>query len=111
MIWLGAIAFDPETRLLTSAAGRKRLGKRQARVLAALIKHPGIVSRETLYETAVDDDELDPPEPKVIEVTICKMRPVLAPHGIQIKPVYGAGYQLIAPGRVEICPVCGRPIE
>jgi two-component system, cell cycle response regulator CtrA len=45
--------------------------------------------------TALFSDRIDePPDVKIIDVWICKMRRKLQPFGIEIKTCWGVGYEM-----------------
>ena len=51
--------------------------------------------RKETFTTALFSDRIDdPPEIKIIDVCICKVRKTLQPFGIEIKTCWGAGYEL-----------------
>jgi hypothetical protein len=40
--------------------------------------------------------DVDAPEQKICDTLICKLRKHLEPHGVEIRTVWGAGYQIVA---------------
>lgn len=82
-------AFEP----FVGVAG---LTKREAKIVAVLAVK-GSASKENIYD-AVYGMHLGgkPPEPKIIDVFICKIRAKLCLHGIRIGTVWGAGYSMTA---------------
>jgi two-component system cell cycle response regulator CtrA len=56
--------------------------------------------RET-FMTALFSDRIDePPDVKIIDVWICKMRRKLQPFGIEIKTCRGVGYEMTEASKV-----------
>ncbi|TPN44433.1 winged helix family transcriptional regulator [Mesorhizobium sp. B1-1-4] len=45
---------------------------------------------QAIYSPGVDDE----PEPKIVDVFVCKMRKKLKPFGVSIETVWGQGYAL-----------------
>lgn len=70
------------------------LTKNEAEIFAAFVKH-GRRNKPQLYHVCygqkLDDDM---PEPKIIDVFVCKLRKKLDKHGIEIKTMWSAGYEL-----------------
>lgn len=65
-------------------------------IVAALAKH-GVASKARIYDALYGLClEQDRPEPKIIDVFVCKVRHKLRPHGIEIKTVWGRGYEMTA---------------
>lgn len=91
---------------LKSAFG---LTRQEATILAGLIEH-GRMSKPGLYHlcygSRADEDQ---PDPKIIDVFVCKLRAKLEPFGIEVDTVWGFGYEMkpdaIAKVRCAIAPV------
>lgn len=66
-------------------------GKEEA-ILGCLMAKP-LATKEMLYHTLYALHE-EPPEQKIIDVFICKLRPKLRPWKIEIETVWGRGYSL-----------------
>ena len=64
----------------------------EAKIIAAFVKHSRM-SKDRIY-FALYGDVSDQPEPKIIDVFICKIRAKLRPHGIKIDTVWGYGYEM-----------------
>uniref|UniRef100_UPI00333BC414 helix-turn-helix domain-containing protein n=1 Tax=Mesorhizobium sp. M0050 TaxID=2956861 RepID=UPI00333BC414 len=45
---------------------------------------------QAIYSAGADDE----PEPKIVDVFVCKIRKKLKPFGVQIETVWGQGYSL-----------------
>lgn len=51
-----------------------------------------LVSKETLAMLLYADRTDDPPDEKIIDAWVCKIRPKIAPRGCQIETVWGQGF-------------------
>ena len=49
---------------------------------------------ETFMTALFSEDADDPPEEKILDVWICKMRKKLKPHGIEIKTHWGECWEI-----------------
>lgn len=75
-------------------AGVAGLTRKEACVVSTLVRRsPATKQRlyDALYGLAVDADT---PEPKIVDVFICKIRKKLTPHGILIDTIWGVGYAI-----------------
>jgi len=79
----GTDAIPPEWRLTGI----------EAKIYLALARG-GLVSKEQILESAYYDRADDPPEIKIVDVFICKLRKKLKPYGVQITTIWGVGYRL-----------------
>jgi len=79
----GTDAIPPEWRLTGI----------EAKIYLALARG-GLVSKEQILESAYYDRVDDPPEIKIVDVFICKLRKKLKPYGVQITTIWGVGYRL-----------------
>jgi two-component system cell cycle response regulator CtrA len=65
----------------------------EERVFAMLAKREQISSKEqlmfSLYSGRATDEE---PEPKIVDVMVCKIRRKIAPFGLTIETAWGRGY-------------------
>ena len=68
-----------------------KLTRKEAAIVATLMQH-GRVSKERLYFALYGQSD-DPPDPKIIDVFVCKIRKKL-PEGVEIKTIWGAGYEM-----------------
>jgi two-component system cell cycle response regulator CtrA len=67
----------------------------EARVLGILMKRD--VAKKDMIMIALYDGrhaEKDIPEPKIVDVFVCKMRAKLKRYGLEIKTVWGIGYSM-----------------
>lgn len=65
----------------------------EARVFGALMKRP-TWTKEQLMVALYSDRPDDPPEIKIVDVFICKLRKKLRPIGVDIETLWGQGYRL-----------------
>lgn len=88
---------EPATAM--GLAGIARLTPNESKI-AGFLAARGRVSKAQLFHHLfghrLADDQ---PEPKIIDVFICKVRAKLKPHGIEIKTIWGSGYEM-TPGNV-----------
>lgn len=80
----------------------------ESRLLCALLDGKPH-SKEAIFNTVWFDKMYDPPEKKIVDVVICKIRKKLYPYQIRIETIWGAGYQLIDADRVALV-VNGEPL-
>lgn len=79
----------------------QRLTRVEARLLLAIARRRTCLNKETLYtELYGTRSEADMPEPKIIDVFVCKLRHKLDGLGAKdaVATVWGRGYQLNRPG-------------
>jgi hypothetical protein len=84
------------------------LTKREACVVAVLAQRRGTVSKTSLhaalYGTFHDDET---PDAKIVDVFVCKIRKKLAPFGVDISTVWGAGYSMTPEHAETLCEMAG----
>lgn len=87
----GEVRFAGKTVHLTSS---------QHRVFSYLANNPGrCVSKGNIADAIYFDHRGgEQPLDKIIDVFICKLRPLVAPLGLSIKTRWGRGYELEVPG-------------
>lgn len=70
------------------------------RLIEALAAAPGrVVSKGAIADAMYFDRHgEDPPQEKIIDVFVCKLRPRLKPMGLWIETRWGRGYELLVPG-------------
>jgi DNA-binding response OmpR family regulator len=60
-----------------------------------------VVSKDVLYDLLFwRRAEAEEPEPKIVDVYICKLRRALEPHGLEIETIWGVGVCLKLPHKV-----------
>lgn len=72
----------------------------EARVFAHLASRD-IATKQSLMMALYSDRADIEPEPKIVDVFVCKMRKKLARYGVTIETVWGQGYRLLS--RHEYC--------
>jgi DNA-binding response OmpR family regulator len=93
------LTLDRQTGLLTHAGQEVRgLTGMEAKMLAALMLAPsGFLDRLAAFDALYwDRGETGEPEPKIIDVWICRLRKAIKPLGFRIATIWGRGYQLEA---------------
>jgi two-component system cell cycle response regulator CtrA len=76
------------------------LTRSEATVLGVLMKNRTV--RKSGFMIALYGDRIgDPPDIKIIDVVVCKTRKKLAQHGIEIKTVWGIGYEMPEESKVR----------
>lgn len=77
-----------------SLIGYLGLTRLEARLVAALVAH-GRLSKDRIYHamyaTAAEDKQ---PEPKIVDVFVCKIRKKFEPFGLGIETIWGMGFGL-----------------
>lgn len=75
----------------------------QSRLLVALLKRPGVTSREQLLEFAYSDRwASERPELKIIDIHLHHARKKLREHGIEITTHWGSGFSLNQPNKEKL---------
>lgn len=75
----------------------------QERILAVLLRHDRIVPYESIFAaTRTPNSRLNVDSGKLVMVLVCKLRRQLAPFGIEIETMWGAGYRLSADSRRKL---------
>lgn len=70
-----------------------RLTPHETKILGRLMKGGPVNKRslmDCVYTKGIDDE----PEIKIVDVFVCKMRKKVKPFGMEIKTIWGVGYQL-----------------
>jgi two-component system cell cycle response regulator CtrA len=92
---VGAIALDLDAQTVTVAGQPVPLSGKQYKILEALaMRQETVVSREALLDQLYDG--LAEPNPKILDVFVCKLRKTLGAGAGQIRNVWGRGYVLTA---------------
>jgi len=80
----------------------------EARIVAALVV-AGRMTKERLYYAAYGTKaENEQPEPKIIDVFVCKVRKKLARLNVEIKTLWGTGYEMSREHRNTMLQLAGR---
>jgi DNA-binding response OmpR family regulator len=69
-----------------------KLSRMRDRVFCALYRR-GFASRDAIMAAMYGADAYDRDQ-KIIDVCICHMRKICGPHGIEIKNIWGRGYEM-----------------
>ena len=77
------------------------LTKHERVMLGAMYNRPGeIITKESFIDIMYGmRAEAEIPQPKIVDVFICKLRKKLAIHDIPIETVWGVGYRISVPTR------------
>lgn len=70
-----------------------RLTKRENGVMSVLVAR-GLATKDAIMAGLYSDKIGEEPEPKIVDIFICKIRKKLEPFGIQIETRWGQGYYL-----------------
>lgn len=70
-----------------------RLTASEARVFAVLVKSD-LVTKDKIFAALYSQRHDDSPEPKIIDIFVCKLRAKVKPFGVVIDTVWGQGYAL-----------------
>jgi two-component system cell cycle response regulator CtrA len=82
--------LEPETQLPPGLG----LTATEARIVALLLRRaPHVVSKERIHAVLYFGEE-DSPDPKIIDVLVCKIRSKLSARGVEIETVWGQGFRL-----------------
>lgn len=73
--------------------GVAKLTVHEAKMVALLVR-VGRASKDRIYAELYADDYDHAPEPKIVDVFLCKVRRKLTPEGIEIGTVWGYGYEM-----------------
>ena len=72
----------------------------EERIVGLLVKSESC-SKDMLFN-GLYGDRLDQPDPKIVDVFICKIRKKLAPFEIEIETLWGRGYRLSDRSRAQL---------
>ena len=99
-------ALEAMRRALTSDAGVKiiELAKLtyNERMLLGLLMRRHRATKDQMMTMLYADRPDEEPDSKILDVMICKMRKKLRPHGVEIRTIHGAGYELPPTSREKI---------
>lgn len=70
-----------------------RLTSSEARLFAFLTTRD-VASKSAIMQALYSDRPDEDPEPKIIDVFVCKLRAKVKPFGVNIETVWGRGYSL-----------------
>ena len=72
------------------------------RMLLGLLMRRNRATKDQMMTMLYADRPDEEPDSKILDVMICKMRKKLSPHGIEIRTIHGAGYELPPTSREKI---------
>lgn len=77
-----------------------KLTARQEQLVKVMMSRPMMTREAAMF--IIYQDNPEGVEPKILDVFICKIRKKLAEHGIEIKTIWGRGWQITEDGRRRI---------
>lgn len=106
---VGALTLDPQAHEARLGGRSLNLTAREFAVLRLLVLRRGAVVRKQAMLTHLYAQDSDEPDPKIIDVFVCKLRRKLAQAGGQdlIATVWGVGYRLESPTETPALTVAG----
>ena len=93
----GALASDAGVKIIELA----KLTYSERMLLGLLIRRHRATKDQMMTMLYADRPD-EEPDSKILDVMICKMRKKLSPHGIEIRTIHGAGYELPSTSREKI---------
>lgn len=89
------VLMDVGRGLIAHNGGVIRVSDYQFRMLRSLIEaYPAVVSKDRLYFHVYGEKIDGGPDPKIIDVQVCKLRRMLDPVGLVITTSWGVGYAI-----------------
>jgi hypothetical protein len=74
----------------------------QARMLGLLLNR-NMVTHDAMFTVLYGDrPECDQPQPKVMDVQLCKLRKVTSQRGVDIKTLVGEGWQMLPEDKTKV---------
>lgn len=102
---------DPYRPSITYNDVTVKLTRSQMQVFLFLYNNRGKkVSKAAIMDHLYQLSPNDEPEMKIIDVFICHIRKRIKPTGIEIKTIWGFGYELLMP-RTEVASFIGAVLE
>lgn len=87
--------------------GVAKMTRNEVLLISALARR-GKMTKSALYDALYSLRHADEqPEPKIVDVFICKLRKKLGRHGISIRTVWGHGYELTADNVAKLRALAG----
>lgn len=74
----------------------------EARVMGCLINRE-MATKQAIMAALYTDRNCDSAEEKIVDVFVCQVRLKLRPFGVEIKTVWGQGFQLLDRARFKRC--------
>lgn len=95
----GIVADDDRGEIRFNGMAACGFTPREYGVFRLLLDKRGrVASKDVILDRLYQLDVDDPPEIKIIDVFVCKLRKKLAPLGLKIGTAWGRGYYLEVPG-------------
>jgi DNA-binding response OmpR family regulator len=93
----GVAYLADETSCSIAVIGKTVRMKRQQFRLASYMlgRAPLMATRDQIYHAVFENARGDGPDPKIIDIIISQIRPVLVDLGFGIQTVWGRGYQIV----------------
>jgi two-component system cell cycle response regulator CtrA len=86
------------------------LNHQESRLFAALMKRDAVTKEQGMAAICGADPD-DRPDPKIIDVLVCRLRRKLRPYGIKIGTIWGQGHRMDPHSkenaRALVCPAAG----
>lgn len=87
---------DPINCTVTNGGKRARFTRKQFRLVKYLLDcFPLLATKEGIYDNVYLNEFGEGPDIKIIDVTVCMIRPALADVGLVIQTVWGRGYKIV----------------
>ena len=93
----GALASDAGVKIIELA----KLTYSE-RMLLGLLMRRHRATKDQMMTMLYADRPDEEPDSKILDVMICKMHKKLSPHGVEIRTIHGAGYELTPTSREKI---------
>lgn len=78
------------------------------RVFAALMEREALSKDQILAISYADRLDADLPEPKIVDVFVCKIRKKLRPFDVEIRTIWGRGYSITAEMKAAVRALSGQ---
>jgi DNA-binding response OmpR family regulator len=91
-----AFLIDDLTSTITRGDRSARFTPLEMKLVRILLDHmPSVAPKQAIYNALYGDREpIDWPEPKIIDVVVCKTRKDLNRLGLVVETIWGRGYRL-----------------
>ncbi len=93
---------DPTSNVITNGDKTVKMSTQQFKLARYLIeKFPNMATKEQIYDNVFMAANGEGPGLKIVDVIVCKVRPLLAEVDLVISTVWGKGYQLMETDRMN----------
>lgn len=94
-----SLLVDKSRGIVARNGKQVRFTPREFSIVSLLVeRYPATVSKNSIYDLCLLDETGSGPEMKIMDVFICRIRPLLAEIGLVIETVWGTGYRLVETG-------------